>query len=827
MIDLELLFTAQQAKNLTGIPVFSELRSAYFEREFTLQFADIHQKLSDLKKNHNYQSLRIKVSNILKEGHFTAYEQYALYEFKAESELQLSLLEDCLESSGHCYISAVQAMNIKAVLMALLLRAQCFNAMMRPKEAITLLKQAQSIAESIGDVRTYLSSLNTEGLCLYKEEKYEESISTFRTCISTWRQLGNVLEAETCHLNLCNALYLMGNVEEALKELRIIVSSLEEETTTHNVRQIYDIMYQNPGLGETYLTRLKIWVLGNLANCAAQKNLFSEAENAYLLSIQLSKGTVNEQALTKVYIGLINLYQANLMYMKAVEISEELLEHFLKIGNPRAFKEYLEQEISLLIVSGNGETADYIRQKWNKQYENADVTKNIFYQNEMPGYSYFDELSESQFREKLSVIQNQGDLKNSAKLLSQYAEAHVASSPSVASESYFEAAKCLYDNGDLAECKKNVCLGILCAFRAHESFDSGDELWLQACLDGQDNAVLSLWNQAYERKSEMAEDGYDKHFSELMFLVSSYAKNGVYLAQLCLTDFSESVFLACDLPLIMKLLDVLDGTELYNQFMTRIQTAFLSREESMVNFLRKDYFSQNAEKVLEQFEKGVQILIRLKNPNAAAVAGGIATIYRRREEWEKTLYYHQLSLDFYREKNLLNDVFIEITNLASAYDKMGDTDKAIGMLREALQKTAQRGLEHNHAAIAGNLAQLLSQQHAGTRYEKEILSCFAIEEQYFEASGEIRDLIISLLNQIEFYMQVPQKFEALILEKFHKADELILNHHLLEFYGKIRTLARFMPREYQKRPSSSNHRKKKPSSGLMNFFRKYFDRFSK
>lgn len=92
--------------------------------------------------------------------------------------------------------------------------------------------------------------------------------------------------------------------------------------------------------------------------------------------------------------------------------------------------------------------------------------------------------------------------------------------------------------------------------------------------------------------------------------------------------------------------------------------------------------------------------------------------------------------------------------------------------------------------MAGNLALLLSQKHDPALVD-EIMQYFAIEEQYFRCSGEDRDLVISLLNQLNFYRD-SKKANGDIEKKLEEAKKLIRKNHFDEFEHAVASLSRIL-----------------------------------
>ena len=131
--------------------------------------------------------------------------------------------------------------------------------------------------------------------------------------------------------------------------------------------------------------------------------------------------------------------------------------------------------------------------------------------------------------------------------------------------------------------------------------------------------------------------------------------------------------------------------------------------------------------------------------------------------------------------------FIEKMNLATAYKEFGDTEKMINTLRETLNDPDILSCEDVRASVAGNLAAVLIQADLMDSND-EIISCFEIEETFFRKAGEYRELVISLINQMQYYLALQNNDPSVLQEKYYLAEKIVRQYQLKEFAQIIRKL---------------------------------------
>ena len=123
----------------------------------------------------------------------------------------------------------------------------------------------------------------------------------------------------------------------------------------------------------------------------------------------------------------------------------------------------------------------------------------------------------------------------------------------------------------------------------------------------------------------------------------------------------------------------------------------------------------------------------------------------------------------------------------TAYNDFGNTEKMINTLRETLNDPEILSCGDVRAAIAGNLASVLTHTDVMGAHD-EIISCFDIEENYFQKAGEYRELVISLINQMKFHLALKNNDFSVIQEKYHLAEKIVRQYQLNEFVQIMRKL---------------------------------------
>lgn len=202
------------------------------------------------------------------------------------------------------------------------------------------------------------------------------------------------------------------------------------------------------------------------------------------------------------------------------------------------------------------------------------------------------------------------------------------------------------------------------------------------------------------------------------------------------------------------------------------------------------YASAIAEEKLAYYKKCMQVMEALEIEQFAAIAGNLATVYRRRNEEENTFRYHTVSMELYQKSVETREYLIEMLNMSTAYRHFYRREEAIELLQKGIKEAGEANVKNIEAAMAGNLALLLSQKQDPALFD-EIMQYFEIEEQYFRRAKEDRDLVISLLNQLDFYRD-SKRVNGDPRKKLEEAKKLIRKNHFDEFEHMLASLGRIL-----------------------------------
>lgn len=275
-------------------------------------------------------------------------------------------------------------------------------------------------------------------------------------------------------------------------------------------------------------------------------------------------------------------------------------------------------------------------------------------------------------------------------------------------------------------------------------------------------------------KNTKASDLYEN-----VMMILDYAGKKPETVSSVLLSLKDRIVRELNIENSVRLIRRIQTSGLPEDVMNQIIEEYLLGSDAKLRKLRNQYEGQEADDLLEFYEKAVAVLHAIGDERSGAIAGNIAVVYRQRKEKEKMYKYHLLSKTIYEEAGKTYDSLIESVNLATAYSEFGETEKAIAELRSCLSAATENKEDRIAASAAGNLAAILM-KHGGN--SQEIRTCFEIEESYFEKMHEYRDLAVSLYNQILWNMQRtdPDMVNASI--KFRQFKKIVQEHHLQEFY---------------------------------------------
>lgn len=771
--DLEFFQECKEAEEMVQMRAFSELNGIDTSC-ISETFAKLYDQVVECKFQRDFRQVAQMTEKILVEHpELNAYERLNLYRMKVEAELQTKSLEKAMQTSGDYCMEAVRAMSVRDILSVMLTRGQCFYFAGQLEKARENLANAQRRAQEIGNLREYLAAKNLEAMTYYRTKEFDTSMQLFDKCIEIWKKVGNVQESATCALNRCNAIFLKGDTTLAIQETKKLYEFLSEADAEK---------YRN----------LRVMLLGNIGKYAVDAENLEEAEEALLMAIREAKGTHSEQALGNTYGNLIHLYEKNNLMLKAAEAYEDYLEHLFQARQFHGFLTILEREMNVLNNSGYRTLAEKTMQKWESRFEQVPNGKQIF---QGIREKNADRWKLQRLKDALMVAKSENNKGQYAAILCEIAVASRESGEQNASDYYLEAADCFKQLGKTACYKECVGKALVCMMQDENVFQGERIDRVKTFLDEKEQEVVLFWTQTARKREEfLQKKELGIVFAEMMNGVAEVAAQGMQLAEFCVYDLTSMIVQLCSKSGIIQIMKSMKETQIYDAFYKRLVYDLVKDLPKNLNYLKFNYMGPEAEALLAYYEKTVDVLLEADDLDAAAVAGNIALIFRRRKEISKTLYYHHVSMEMYKKKEKIRDCLIEAMNLTTVYKEAKQLDHAVELLRESLKDAQASPYKDVTAAIAGNLAATLIEMD-DPQYDEEIAASFAIEEEYFRSKGEARELVISLLNQTRFYLRNVERYKGIVRGKYMEAEKLVLEFQLQEFYEVIRKMYLMLPEE--------------------------------
>jgi tetratricopeptide (TPR) repeat protein len=217
---------------------------------------------------------------------------------------------------------------------------------------------------------------------------------------------------------------------------------------------------------------------------------------------------------------------------------------------------------------------------------------------------------------------------------------------------------------------------------------------------------------------------------------------------------------------------------------TLLDSAF-SQACNTIMSLKETYMEELARATVNDCEILIKAGVQAGHRDVAALAGNLALIFRRMKNKNKTFEMHELSVKLFEASNKQHDSLIEMMNYATALYEFGNKKEAVDKLRDARQKANEAGEETIHASVCGNIASFLINSHEENA-SIEIEEMFKTEEHFFRKHSEYRSLVISLLNQVDYYKKTNIDTAR---TKFTEAFTLVRDHRLQEFYNDLRQMS--------------------------------------
>lgn len=722
-------------------------------------FAPTFKQMTQMQQSGWHRELLTYVDGLLAQSlPLNAVESCQLWYLKADCESRLHLYEAGIKTVNEYYEMAIRAGLSFEMLRALTMRGEILYHLERDREAMELQERLMQMALHNGDLRSYMAARNMLAMCMARTRRFVEASVIYDILLEQWQRLDNRVGFANTYMNKCNAMFLSGNADGALQA----------------AKELYDKSCESAALEDVCLQ-----LLGNMGRYAAKLKDYDTAERYLTDTVERAKKKGHESALLNAYTSLVEMYKAGDLWMKAAEVWEEMLEFFWGRGEYDRLLSNLNELMECLFHYGYAKRAKILEENWRQRFATVEGGSEFFEQRRR-GTDAVDTVQVDGLREQVIMAKGEGDPRKQADALHELAKALKDSALEEAVPRLLEAAALYRECG--SERMHRSCIETALTWLINK----GDIRHVALCeqaLTVMDDPVVNEIVRCWTQWSALKEQEDPSVYPQLCSLLDNGPRYELLMS--CLVMDMAS--------LLMHALTAEELIALTERFSSRLREDvcdvfdhLMFSDEGRGNAdLRVDFLSPAATEKLRFYEKAVAYLHHFDRMNAAALAGNIALIFRRRKDKEKTLYYHSLSIDRFRHANKQEDALIEMMNMSTAYREFDDIEGAIKLLREALAHAGACGEKKMEALIAGNLASCLTQLQRPEDRE-EILRCFALEEGYFRATHHDRDLVISLVNQMIF---LHDKVDVSQWRgKLEEALALVNKHHFDEFRSVLSQL---------------------------------------
>lgn len=770
LFDLEMYGSMPILQALLDKKIYSEMRFRSAGR-FSEEFISRYNHIVTLKHNRDYRAVYHETRRWMEEGAgLSEEEQCEIYSLKEESEMILRLYAEAIETSGKAYALAVRTMDMENLMAALIARSNCQMHFNNREEAKKNFAYIKKLASEEGFLREYLSARNMEGMCHYREEKYDEAIATFDECIRIWQQVGNQHELQNCSVNRLTVFHLQGQKERFLEESKKLYEAIVNQNNPEYERN-------------------RLIVLNNIGLAEADLNHTEEAIGYFTEIIESCRAHGYDYALESACYNLMRIYKEQNLKVKGTEICEVLLEYLFSTRRFGELVSVLHDEIDQLQLFKYDTYAEELYRKWEARFETLPNGKALF---ENQGSRLTDEVRMTQIKEEMAVAQSADDKMRQGILLQEKAKRLTDLQVKESTDTYLEAAVCFEETGEKEQCHACAISAIENIFLREKNYEESRRAVFYPYLTEADREIISYWLAADQLREEAiadieANEEKRSEFNGILVKVSEF-KETSELVYPCLYDFFKELIMTAEESEVAAIVENVKNLSCYDTMINDIRATYEEEFGEGLHRLMSDFAGRNAERLLTLYERCVDFFLHVHKESAAMIAGNLALVFRRREEMEETFYYHNLSRDLYQELGKKRDSFIEAMNLATAYRDFKQMDKAVEILRETLKELKDSEYPDLEGGVAGNLASYLTRLNENGKYDEEIIACFTIEEAYFKNAGEQRGYAISLCNQIIFYLNNGEKYLEQLIAKYQEAKLIIEKYRIREFMQPLQQM---------------------------------------
>lgn len=751
-VDLDLQARYDEACRALGVKNLPSGIHSASEWMMTKAFASLYHQMMQMKTQGWHRELLNYADKLMAQSlPLNAMETCRLWYLKADCEARLRLYDAATKTVNGYYEMAIKAGLSYEMVRALTLRGEIVYHMERIQDAMEIQERLVQMALQNGDLDGYLAARNMLGMCMSRSRRYLEANIIFDILLEQWQRLGSDSGYAGVFLNKCNALHFGGKTREALDAAK------EYYDRSRSVEALKGVCVQ---------------LLGNMGGYATALKEYDTAETYLQDAVAQAKAMGHESALSSAYENLAKMYRASDRWMKAVEVWEEQMEFLWGRGEYDTLLSVLNDAIVALHHYSYAKRAKLMEAQWRERFATIEGGSEIFEKSRRADETV-DTVQVDHFREQMIMAKGEGNVQKQAELLCRWADAIKDSAPDEAVSHLLEAVALYRSLGLAARVFSSVhaSLGILIR-KGKVRNEALCQQVLDSIGDGVIPEIVRLWTELADHKLEEDAAVYPK-------LAALMAKGAIYepLMALFVTDMNGILMYLCAADELIALVESF-SPRLRDDVCDGFDHAMFDDEGRGTSDLKVDFLSPAATEKLRFYEKCVAFLQHFGHLNAAAMAGNIALIFRRRKDKEKTLYYHSLSAKAFEQAKKPEDALIEMMNLATAYREFDDFDGSIDLLKEALKLAGEWGEKKMEALIAGNLASCLVQLKR-VEDKEDILRYFALEEAYFRATANDRDLVISLVNQMIFLIDKAEVSQW--QGKLQEAKALVDKHHFDDF----------------------------------------------
>lgn len=764
--ELELETGSDKAEQIIGHRLYNSF-VAFDLDESDESFAPIYDHIVELKNQNQFNALYQYFAAFMGEkGDILTNKQLcAVLPIKLENELNMGRYGEALETANRFYNEAVVIANLNYMCEAQHMRGQTlyFNGDFQSAEKS--MTKAIHLARLIGNMRAFLACRNILGMCYYRAEEFDKSASVLEETYAIWEKLGNYREALVSAMNATNAYYLQGDPQKARDRIRQVLEKTEQ--------------YPDDPL----ISRRRMSLLGNLGTMEKVLENYSEAEKAFLETLRNPNSDTNTRINS--YGNLISMYDDNREYINAIDLLMDFMDFLLKIRDYKRFSQAVKLINRIMAKGDYREKHDEMVKRFGMYLDLLSGTSGHGRKSE--SQSGTDALTTQKLEQQILIAEGEHDAAKKAVLQEKLARLLDASKSDQKLGLFLEASR----NTEI----HNRCIGAAFALLLAQkdpvipdrvfTFLDQTEQEIANYLNGLNGAPQKRGGflSRFLSKGKKA-PGSD--LSQSVMAIAKYADRKPEAVTAVMRSLAKRLAHEMDAESTIELLSILKAGKTTSAIQDAISKEYTDSINQHLISLKTDYQSEEASRLLAFYEKAVAVLSAVGNSDAAAIAGNIALIFRRRQDKEKTYKYHRISQEIYKRDGNIYDSLIEGMNLATAYQSFGDIEKAIEMNRSNLADAQKANEKRMAASIAGNLANQLMRNNGDA---KEISSCFDLEESYFTEKNEYRELAISLYNQIIWNLGKNSPDISAAKSKFNKFKEIVTTQKLSEFYPYVHQMS--------------------------------------